>query len=410
VPAGVAGALAVPAAAQVACGPLVAGLSGTVSIVAVPANLLTGPAVAPATVLGVFAAVVSPVWPAGAGFLAWLGSWPARWLVLVARHGAEVPSGAVPWPDGAYGGVLLGAVTVGLFLLGRWPVIRRLSVVVGLAAVVAALPVRVLTTGWPPPAWLAVACDVGQGDALVLAAGRGSGVVVDAGPDPAAVDRCLRRLGIRSVPMLVISHFHVDHMGGVAGVFRGRAIGSVVTPEHTEPAAGRAAVAKAAAGSPITAAGPGWVASAGRLRMVALALAEPLRGTRSDVNNNSLILRVESAGYVFLLAGDAETEQQHALLARYGPAYLRADVLKVAHHGSAFQEPEFLGAVDASAALVSVAARNDYGHPNPGVLARLAAGGARIMRTDRDGDIAVVVAAGHRLAVVARGVDPGRRR
>lgn len=409
VPAGVAEALAVPAAAQVACGPLVAGLSGTVSIVAVPANLLTGPAVAPATVLGVFAAVVSPVWPGGAEFLAWLGSWPARWLVLVARHGAEVPSGAVPWPDGAYGGVLLGAVTVGLFLLGRWPVIRRLSVVVGLAAVVAALPVRVLTTGWPPPAWLAVACDVGQGDALVLAAGRDSGVVVDAGPDPAAVDRCLRRLGIRSVPMLVISHFHADHTGGVAGVFQGRAVGSVVTPEYAEPAMGRAAVATAAAGTPITAAGPGWAASAGRLRMVALTL-EPLRGTRSDANNNSLILRVESAGYVFLLAGDAETEQQHALMAHYGRAALRADVLKVAHHGSAFQEPDFLGAVAPSAALVSVAARNDYGHPNPGVLARIAAGGARVMRTDRDGDIAVVVAAGGRLAVVARGVDPGRRK
>ncbi len=410
VPAGVAEALAVPAAAQVACGPLVAGLSGTVSIVAVPANLLAGPAVAPATVLGVASAVISPVWAGGAGFIAWLGSWPARWLVLVARHGAEVPAGAVPWPDGPTGGLLLGAVTVALLVAGRWPVIRRLSVVVGLAAAVAAVPVRVLTTAWPPPGWLAVACDVGQGDAFVLAAGRDSGVVVDAGPDPVAVDRCLRRLGVRSVPLLVISHFHADHMGGTAGVLRGRRVGAVVVPDHAEPAGGRAAVARGAAatGTPVAAAGPGWSVSAGRVRLAALAAAEPLRGTRSDANNNSLIVRAESHGYVFLLAGDAETEQQHALLSRYGPAGLRADVLKVPHHGSAFQEPDFLAAVGASAALVSVATRNDYGHPNPGVLARVAAGGARVMRTDRDGDVAVVVN-GHRLAVVARGVEPGRR-
>ncbi|NUT37197.1 MAG: DUF4131 domain-containing protein, partial [Hamadaea sp.] len=82
-PAGAAEALAIPAAAQVACGPVVAGLSGEVSLVAVPANLVATAAVAPATVLGVVAALVSPVWPAAAAFVAWLGSWPAAWLVTV---------------------------------------------------------------------------------------------------------------------------------------------------------------------------------------------------------------------------------------------------------------------------------------------------------------------------------------
>ena len=93
VPAGVAEALAVPAAAQLACGPVVAGLSGTVSLVAIPANLLAVPAIAPATLLGIATAVLSPVWPAGAELTAWLASWPARWLVAVAGHGARVPAG-----------------------------------------------------------------------------------------------------------------------------------------------------------------------------------------------------------------------------------------------------------------------------------------------------------------------------
>src|SRR4029078_8778689 len=86
IPVPVAEALAVPAAAQVACAPVIAGLSGSVSLVAVPANLLAAPAVAPATVRGVAAALLSPLWPAGAAFTAWLGSWPARWLVLIAGY------------------------------------------------------------------------------------------------------------------------------------------------------------------------------------------------------------------------------------------------------------------------------------------------------------------------------------
>lgn len=412
VPPGLAEALAVPAAAQVACAPVIAALSGTVSLVAVPANLLAVPAVAPATVFGVAAAVLSPVWAGGAEFLAWLASWPARWLVVVARYGAELPSGVLPWPDGPAGGVLLGAVLVAVLVATRWPVIRRLTVVVTLAAVVSALPVRLLAAGWPPPRWLAVACDVGQGDALVLAAGGRSGVVVDAGPDPAAVDRCLRRLGVDAVPLLVVSHFHIDHVGGVAGVLRGRTVGAVVTTDHLEPAAGRAAVAAAAAGAgvQVAAAAAGWAATVGRLRLAALGTPEPVRGTRSDPNNNSLVLHVVAGRFTFLLAGDAETEEQHELLARYGAAALRSDVVKVPHHGSAFQDPDFLGAVGARVALVSVGADNDYGHPNAAVLARLAATGARVMRTDRDGDLAVVVDDAGRLAVVARGIERGQRR
>jgi len=84
--------------------------------------------------------------------------------------------------------------------------------------------------------------------------------------------------------------------------------------------------------------------------------------------------------------------------------------VKVPHHGSAFQDPDFLGAVGARVALVSVGADNDYGHPNAAVLARLAATGARVMRTDRDGDLAVVVDDAGRLAVVARGIERGQRR
>jgi competence protein ComEC len=410
VPAGLAEALAVPAAAQAACAPLIAGLFGTFSVVAVPANLLAVPAVAPATVVGVGAALLSPLWPVGAQAAAWVGSWPAWWLVVIARYGAQTPAATLPWRSGVVGAVLLAALFAGALIATRhrWP--RRLIATVLIAVIVGALPVRLLSTGWPPPGWLAVACAVGQGDSVVLAAGVDEAVVVDAGPEPALTDACLHRLGVRRVPLLVVSHFHVDHVGGIAGVFRGRQVDAIATTGYPEPAAGRGAVAAIAAEHrvPIFAVPPQWQAVFGTVALSSLGPNRVLTGTRSDPNNNSLVLRATIDRHSILLAGDAEVEEQHSLLTGLGGEELRADVLKLAHHGSAYQDPAFLDAVQPGVALVSVGVDNVYGHPNPAVLARLARDGVRVLRTDRDGDLAATVD-GERLAVVSRGVDPGRR-
>uniref|UniRef100_A0A7L6B612 ComEC/Rec2 family competence protein n=1 Tax=Micromonospora robiginosa TaxID=2749844 RepID=A0A7L6B612_9ACTN len=411
VPPGLAEALAVPAAAQLACGPVIAGLSATVSLVAVPANLLVVPAVAPATVLGVLAAVLSPVWPGGAEFLAWLASWPARWLVTVASHGAGLPAGNAPWVGGVAGALLLAAVSVALLLAARRRRARRVVAVVVVAVVLGAVPIRLLASGWPPRGWVVVACAVGQGDAVVLPVAAGRAVVVDAGPEPSAVDGCLRRLRVREVSLLVVSHFHADHVGGVAGVFRGRRVHAVAGPPWSEPPYGVAQVREAArgGGARLDPVPVGWRWRAGAVELVALGPPYPLRGSRSDPNNNSLVLTATVAGVRVLLAGDAETEEQRALRETVPAAAIRVDVLKVAHHGSAYQDPDFLAAVRPAVALVCVGVDNDYGHPNPGLLGRLTRAGARVMRTDTDGDVAVV-RAGAGLAVVARGVGPGRSR
>lgn len=422
VPVGAAEALAVPAAAQVACAPVVAGLSGTVSLVAVPANLLATPAVAPATVLGVVTAVLSPVWTAGAEFTAWLGSWPAWWLVLVARYAARLPAAALPWPDGVPGGLLLGGLTLALLVAVRRRLARRLVAVVASALVVGALPVRLVAPGWPPEGWVLAVCSVGQGDASVLPVAPGQAVVVDAGPEPAAVDACLRRLGVRSVPLLIFSHLHADHVGGAAGVTRGRRVGTVITPQWPEPAIGRETVRVAAdrAGAIVTEVGAGWRwavdPSAARHAGPALSALTvlgppyPMRGTRSDPNNNSLVLLAQVGAVRVLLGGDAEVEEQRALLDTLASGALRADILKLPHHGSAYQEPAFLDAVDPAVAMVSVGAGNDYGHPNEALLGRLRRGGVRVLRTDLDGDGAVVWTE-RGLAVAVRGAaaELGRR-
>jgi competence protein ComEC len=292
-------------------------------------------------------------------------------------------------------------------IAARRAVVRRLVAVIVLGGVLGALPVRLIAAGWPPEGWLVVACEVGQGDAVVLPAGRGRAVVVDAGPEPTAVDRCLRRLGVVQVTLFVVSHFHVDHIGGIAGLFRGRRVAAVVTPDWPEPPAGRAAVERLAAGTrtPVVTAGPGWRYAAGRLELTVLGPVEPMRGTSSDPNNNSLVLRARVGTHSVLLPGDAETEEQQAMLTHLGPRAVAAEILKVAHHGSAYQDPGFLDAVDPRVALVSVGVGNDYGHPNGPLLDRLARGGARVLRTDRSGDVAAVATPGG-LGVVARG-SPG---
>lgn len=66
---------------------------------------------------------------------------------------------------------------------------------------------------WPGVGWQIANCDVGQGDGLVVNLGGGSGILVDTGPDPTKIDRCLRRLKINKIPLLVLTHFHADHVG-----------------------------------------------------------------------------------------------------------------------------------------------------------------------------------------------------
>src|SRR6185312_2026900 len=182
-------ALAVPAAAFLVTAPIVAGLGGLVSPVAVVANLLAAPAVAPATVLGVLAALVAPIAPDLAGACVWLAGWPVAWLIAVADRAAAVPGAALHWPAGAAGALLMLGAMVGVAVVARSRR-RRAVLLAALAGVtVVIVPTRLVPPGWPPTGWVIVACDVGQGDAVVLATVRpGWVVLVDTGPADGPVD------------------------------------------------------------------------------------------------------------------------------------------------------------------------------------------------------------------------------
>lgn len=392
VPSGVAEAIAVATAAGLLTAPLIAGLSASVSLVSVPANLLAAPAVPPATILGVLATLVAPLSAPAAEVLVWLAGWPTRWLVLVAEGGSGVRDATVPWPGSIRGALLLAVVLLAAFVLvGRSRLVRRLAAAIMVGLVVLGLPVRALIPAWPPPGWLMVACDVGQGDALVVRTGTDQAIMIDTGPDPIAADGCLRDLGVSTVPLVVLTHLHADHAGGLAGVLRSRSVGAIQTGPLPGPDPALAEVRAVAAGSgvPTLTAAVGEVREVAGVRVEVLWPAEPTRGTRSDANNSSVVLRVTSGSVSILFTGDVEIEAQRGLV-RSG-VDLRADVLKVPHHGSAYQDNGFLAAVDASLAVISVGADNDYGHPAPVLLAELTSLRMQIMRTDQDGAVAVGV-------------------
>ncbi|WEV27892.1 ComEC/Rec2 family competence protein [Streptomyces sp. 71268] len=439
VPGRLAEVLAAAAAAQAVCAPVVVVLAARVSLVAIPCNLLAELAIAPATVLGFAALAVGPLAPPVAVGLAWCAGWPVEWLASVARTGAGLPGSGVSWPGSWGGALLLAGVTVVVVLLARralgHPWLCVVCALLLMVAVVRPAPLVRVITGWPPPDWRMVACDVGQGDALVLAAGEGTAVVVDAGPDQGAVDRCLRDLGIVRVPLVVLTHFHADHVAGLPGVLRGRAVGAVETTSLREPpgqaAFVRRAVSKAgvkhleavpgerrrtsglswqvlwpprvAPGSAAPTGVPDTAHPGGAPTLPGGAGAADVSAV-TGANDASVTLLVRTAGLTLLLLGDLEPTAQRALLAAH-PNLGPVDVLKVAHHGSAHQDHQLLRSLRPRLALISCGADNPYGHPAPRTVAALREQGARVLRTDVDGAVAITGAGG-----VPRASISGRRR
>ena len=376
--------LAVPLAAQLACLPPLVVLSGQISVVGLAANLVVAPLVAPTTVAGLAGGLLDLVSHDLARIAGFAATLCAVVIIDVAHLAANLAGAVVPWRAPAW--VLV--VGFPLALLGLWRIADRPAVVCGLAIGLSLAVARPPQLGWPPDRWLMVACDVGQGDATVINVGRGSAVLIDAGPEPFAVDQCLRRLHIRALPLAVITHAHADHDGGWSGAVHGRRVGSVVHGPSGGPGG-------------LTAAGDRFRVGAARFDVVWPPgdTPRPAVDDGTAMNNSSVVMRATVGGVRFLLAGDIETEAQDALVS--SGAVLASDVLKFPHHGSGRQSPTFLAAVGAAVATISVGVDNDYGHPAESALELLRAARTDWRRTDLNGDIAVVVRDG-RLLVSTR--------
>jgi competence protein ComEC len=297
--------------------------------------------------------------------------------------------------------------------------------------------------GWPPSDWVVVQCDVGQGSSTLIRSGIDHAVIVDTGPDPEHVDACLHRAGVRALDLVVITHFHADHAGGLAGALRGRGRPPIVVSPFQQPADQVRDVAAAAAAigrQPVA----GQVGMAGQIGTGAWLVrwwllppnhtghpvgsssggggngsgsggsgggsgsggSEGAGGT--EINNSSVVVFAEVHGLRVMALGDVEPEAQRPLIrtilahAAAGLAMAPVDVVVVAHHGSARQEPRLYHLLRPRIALIGVGADNDYGHPSPSALTLMRQVGALSLRTDLQGQLAVSGTADRLSAVTSR--------
>jgi competence protein ComEC len=249
-----------------------------------------------------------------------------------------------------------------------------------------------------PPDAVAILCDVGQGTALVIPLGGGAAIVDDVGPDPAKIDGCLRQAGITSIPLLILSHFHADHVDGLPGLTHGRDIGQVLVSPLSEPAEGLQFV-RQSLGSRVRVIEPvsdGAEFSVAGATVAILSPSAVVSDVESPPNDNcvAVAITVHAQGSqrpVRILAPcDLEYAGQEQLLASHPGARGDFDVAVVPHHGSSKQLEQFAAWAHPKIALIPVGAHNDYGHPAPAAVElweRVSQ--SPVGRTDEQGNLVV---------------------
>jgi competence protein ComEC len=378
--------LAATAGAQIATAPVILQLAGTVPLAALPANLVAGPAAAIAQTLGLGSAALAVARLPGA--------------VVLARL-AGVPLSVVWWSAGAF--AWLPALTPGHVVAVLIPpllvaaVRARRAVVAGaaVATLVTAAVILRLPPAAPPTLRLTV-LDVGQGDGLLVEApdgDDGTRMVVDGGPDPLTVANDLKAMRIRRLDALVLTHGDHDHSGGLPEVLRRLEVAALLVPwgagsaPHTLTDSAQDAIAVARARKiPIVGVRAGMRFAMGHCTVEVLAPPRQMP-IGAERNTGSVVLRVSGRHGRILLTGDIDAMAEQQLLLR--PELLRADVLKVPHHGAATNAPGFLDAVHATVAVASAGRDNRYGHPRPETMTDLTP--VPVWRTDRHGTVTVTM-------------------
>ena len=378
---------------------------GNLSLSAPVTNLLVIPAVAPAMLLGLFQGALWPWAPTAASAVGGVNAWFTEWILTVVRfisgfRWSALDVWTIPvWFVAVWQIALVAVLWANRFARGRE--VTRRSWLSATAVILAAF----LWTTTAPKPLEAVFLDVGQGDAILIRTPARKTVLVDTGGTyrgeesvgsraSSDVGRrilvpALSRAGVNKIDALIITHPHEDHAGGAPEVLRRFRVNLFWDPGGAESespgyAATRQEVKRRRIPTRFPVHGDTLELDSG----ITLTALRPEPGPDTDVNNRSLILRLTYKETAYLLAGDAEVEEEDRLLAT--GADIRADVLKVGHHASAAAcGSRFLRAVGPEFAVISVGLNNGFGHPDRATLQRLSAAGAAVYRTDRDGGVVV---------------------
>ncbi len=384
-------ALAPPTAAIVFCSPVLVSLSGYLSPISILANLLAAPAVGPITILGFIAALISPFAPFISTLFIWLIRFPAGFIAAVATWSAQFP--VLTLRTGS-----IGFLIVGIFTLMLW-LFKKHMKSISICTLVLILALTWMQR-WPAGDWQVANCDIGQGDSMVLNLGNHRAILIDTGPDPVLEDRCLKALGVDEISLLILSHFHADHVGGISGAIKNRVVTTAWISSNAEPILESAHVFSLLSDTQIVVPQRGFIAQVGQYTIRVLWPASgthsfaSMPGEGSAINNSSIAILIASSELTIFAAGDLEPPAQHELIGDVTPV----DIYKVCHHGSRYQDAELMNALHPQVAVISVGAKNLYGHPAIQTIDALARLGARIVRTDISGSISII-AKEHRLKI-----------
>lgn len=393
-------AAAVAIAAQIFCLPILLQLQSGLATYSLPANILASPLVAPITILGIVACLVAWVLPGLAGALTYLASCFA-WLITQLVHGfANASNATLSWPTGVFGTAIAILVVLGFVLWLKTDPTRLKYLGIVILTIIFTTSLGsigfnvVKSSQWPLRDWSVVSCDVGQGDATVIQS-RGMVAVIDVGRDDRLVDTCLQRLEISRIDLLVLTHFDMDHIGGLRGAVGGREVGlAMVSPFKDERwGATGTNLYLAKSGVPIVQVEKGMQGHLGDFLWQVLSPNRNAAGAE-DSNDASVVMLWKAAQFNILTMADVG-EKGQMRLARDEQWWSDSQIhrvpliLKVSHHGSADQFHELIEELKPDLSLVSAGQNNSYGHPTQRTLSMLASTGSAIYRTDELGSISV---------------------
>ncbi len=330
-----------------------------------------------------------------------------QWFAHFARWSYRIPGPPI-WLVVIF---FVAAVSLAAAMRLNRPLLQKTLWAIGAVSVPSALAVAIFPFGsqWERGKLEVTILDVGQGDSLFVVFPRGKTMLIDGGgvfsgfpgmeehfgidPGEEAVSPYLWLRGIQRLDVVALTHAHQDHVGGLTAVlnnFRvgrlwiGREVNSASLKKLEELAQAR----KIPIEYELRGKSFSWEGVEGEFLWPEIV---PEEVAPSAKNNDSLVLRLRYGNRGLMLPGDAEKQVEKEMLVENSADSLRADVLKVGHHGSKNSTtPEFLAAMQPHVGIISAGEGNPYGHPSPELLERLEGAGVRILRTDRDGAVHVL--------------------
>jgi competence protein ComEC len=350
--------------------------------------------VAPVTVLGITGVFLSPVFPALSSLLSFIASLGTWWIALVANRLGSLPQATLPWPNDFLGLALavLMALAITVSVLSQ----RYKAFGIGLTLILIAgsglgyLDNRIRVqhfTGQKPEM---VNCDVGQGDALLVRSSSKT-MLIDVGRDPDLIQKCLKANDVRTVDLLVLSHFDYDHVGGIGGLAEVE-VGKVLISGFNDTREAVETVEEffSQRSTALTVAYRGMTGDFGD-GFWEIVSPTAMASEADNANDASIVLLLHLPSVQLLALGDIGSTAQERIQTQGLSAKLNEDkplVLKISHHGSADQSIEFHQALRPEVSIISVG-ENSYGHPDEDLISQLKSMGSRVLRTDESGMIGI---------------------